>query len=212
MKTIRVLPLWFTTLLLGACVTINIYFPAAAAEKAADRIIEGVWGEKPAGAPSGGEEGQPQSPTPPRDAPSPQSRDERPGVWVAALDWLIPPARAAEPDLNINTPAIRSLRDAMQARHRQLEPHYGSGALGLDRQGLLTVRDPAAVALRQRNEVKQLVDQENQDRNRLYREIAQANGHPEWEARVRATFADRWRVNAHSGWWCQASDGRWYKK
>ena len=28
---------------LGACVTINIYFPAAAAEKAADRIIEEVY-------------------------------------------------------------------------------------------------------------------------------------------------------------------------
>ena len=28
---------------LGGCVTINIYFPAAAAEKAADRIIEEVW-------------------------------------------------------------------------------------------------------------------------------------------------------------------------
>lgn len=28
---------------LCACVTINIYFPAAAAEKAADRIIEEVW-------------------------------------------------------------------------------------------------------------------------------------------------------------------------
>lgn len=27
----------------GACVTINIYFPAAAAEKAADRIIDDVW-------------------------------------------------------------------------------------------------------------------------------------------------------------------------
>lgn len=26
-----------------ACVTINIYFPAAAAEKAADKIIEEVW-------------------------------------------------------------------------------------------------------------------------------------------------------------------------
>ena len=26
-----------------ACVTINIYFPAAAAEKAADRIIDEVW-------------------------------------------------------------------------------------------------------------------------------------------------------------------------
>lgn len=28
---------------LAGCVTINIYFPAAAAEKAADRIIEEVW-------------------------------------------------------------------------------------------------------------------------------------------------------------------------
>ena len=37
---------------LPACVTINIYFPAAAAEKAADKIINDVWqlkngGEKP---------------------------------------------------------------------------------------------------------------------------------------------------------------------
>ncbi len=28
---------------LSACVTINIYFPAAAAQKAADEIIEDVW-------------------------------------------------------------------------------------------------------------------------------------------------------------------------
>ncbi|HTY99280.1 MAG TPA: hypothetical protein VMB75_05570 [Rhodocyclaceae bacterium] len=30
-------------LLLTACVTINIYFPAAAAEKAADKIIDEIW-------------------------------------------------------------------------------------------------------------------------------------------------------------------------
>ncbi|MCZ7565619.1 MAG: hypothetical protein M5U08_19030 [Burkholderiales bacterium] len=44
-------------LVLAGCVTINIYFPAAAAEKAADRIIDEVWqldpkrgdaGERPA--------------------------------------------------------------------------------------------------------------------------------------------------------------------
>lgn len=29
--------------LVAGCVTINIYFPAAAAEKAADRIIDEVW-------------------------------------------------------------------------------------------------------------------------------------------------------------------------
>lgn len=33
--------------LLSACVTINIYFPAAAAEKAADRIIDEVWQLQP---------------------------------------------------------------------------------------------------------------------------------------------------------------------
>ena len=32
---------------LSGCVTINIYFPAAAAEKAADRIIDEVWQLKP---------------------------------------------------------------------------------------------------------------------------------------------------------------------
>lgn len=39
-KLIWLLP---AALALPACVTINIYFPAAAAEKAADKIIEDVW-------------------------------------------------------------------------------------------------------------------------------------------------------------------------
>lgn len=40
-KIWAVLPL--ASIMLGACVTINIYFPAAAAEKAADKIIDEVW-------------------------------------------------------------------------------------------------------------------------------------------------------------------------
>lgn len=36
---------------LAACVTINVYFPAAAAEKAADRIIDEVWQLKDGAAP-----------------------------------------------------------------------------------------------------------------------------------------------------------------
>lgn len=37
------LALVFGVVLLASCVTINIYFPAAAAEKAADKIIDDVW-------------------------------------------------------------------------------------------------------------------------------------------------------------------------
>ena len=39
-------------LMQGACVTINVYFPAAAAEKAADRIIEEVYNLRREGAPA----------------------------------------------------------------------------------------------------------------------------------------------------------------
>jgi len=39
-KMIWLLP---AAILLPACVTINIYFPEAAAEKAADKIIDDVW-------------------------------------------------------------------------------------------------------------------------------------------------------------------------
>ncbi len=46
--------------LLSGCVTINIYFPAAAAEKAADRIIDEVWQlKKDSQAPSPSEGQQP---------------------------------------------------------------------------------------------------------------------------------------------------------
>ncbi|MDO9064544.1 MAG: hypothetical protein Q7U25_04955 [Sulfuricella sp.] len=42
----RTLPMAMAVLLaatVSACVTINIYFPVAAAEKAADKIIDEVW-------------------------------------------------------------------------------------------------------------------------------------------------------------------------
>lgn len=39
----RWLTISLAAVLLPACVTINIYFPAAAAEKAADKIIDEVW-------------------------------------------------------------------------------------------------------------------------------------------------------------------------
>lgn len=43
MKTVLTAGAIAMCLTLSACVTINIYFPAAAAEKAADKIIDEVW-------------------------------------------------------------------------------------------------------------------------------------------------------------------------
>lgn len=44
------LHLLWVAVITTACVTINVYFPAAAAEKAADKIIDDVWQLKQGGA------------------------------------------------------------------------------------------------------------------------------------------------------------------
>lgn len=131
-------------------------------------------------------------------------------VFLLAAVIAAPFAQAAA-DLEINTPAISTIRNSMQARHSQLAPHYASGAVGLTRDGLVTLRDAAAVPLAQRQNVSSLVAAENADRNALYKEIANANGHPEWEAEVRTTFAQRWIQKAQSGWYVQEAGG-WAKK
>lgn len=196
---------WFTgsmttALMLVSCVTINIYFPAAAAEKAADRIIEDVWG--------------PQTTPEEQAEPVEEQQSQRyksQNVAIHILNWLVPPAAAAEVNLNINSPAINAIQSKMKARHNQLKSHYASGAVGLTAKGLITIRDAKAIPLKDRNKVKALVADENKDRNALYAEIARANGHPEWQADIQSTFASRWVQKAAKGWWYN-SGGSWQQK
>jgi uncharacterized protein YdbL (DUF1318 family) len=117
----------------------------------------------------------------------------------------------AAADMEINTPAITALKSSMQARHTQLLPHYNSGAVGLTASGLIEVRDTTAVPLKERGGINSLVASENADRSALYKEIAKANGHPEWEGEVRQTFAGRWIDKAQAGWYYR-SGSDWAKK
>lgn len=192
--------------ILAACVTINVYFPAAAAEKAADRIIGDVIGKSPEAAPA-----TKVPPTSSIDTPVVRLSD----MLVAALDntlqRLVPRAEAAAPDLDISSAAIRQITDAMKARHAQLEKYYDAGAIGYTANGLIDVRDANAIALAERNSVRKSIADENHDRAALYAEIAKANGHPEWEADIRSTFAKRWIANAKAGWYYNDGGG-WKQK
>lgn len=131
---------------------------------------------------------------------------------AAALALSASLAAMAQGNLEINTPAISALKSAMQARHAQLAPHYASGAVGVARDGSIALRDANAVPLAQRQAVGSLVAAENNDRAALYREIARANSHPEWEGEVRNTFAQRWADKAQSGWYVQNASGQWTQK
>ncbi|MBT8446841.1 MAG: YdbL family protein [Gammaproteobacteria bacterium] len=190
-------------LALCACVTVNVYFPAAAAERAADRLIRDIYGEDAGdGAAPAGDEPEARR----IDAVFPAR------LFAATLDYLIAPAAAQQPDIDVSTPAIQKLKSAMASRHRSLAPYYGSGAIGMTGQGTLDLRDAAKVPLKERNQVKRLVNDENADRARLYAEIASANGHPEWERDIRSIFSSRWVGNAPSGWWYQSGSGAWTQK
>lgn len=179
-----------------ACVTINVYFPAAAAEAAAEEFVGKVIGES-------------------RDAPAAESDSPPPGRSPGAmlLDFLVPSAYAQQPDIDIRTPQIQAIQARMQQRfENQLEKHFASGAIGFTNDGLVAVRDASAASLAERAALHPAVADENRDRNAVYREIAVANGHPEWEAQIRAIFARQWIAQARPGWYYQDASGAWQRK
>lgn len=172
-----------------SCVTINIYFPAEEIRGAADRIVDEVYGEK-----------------------------ERPGPPVPVrpdssfiLPWGPPSAYAAQ-DINVSTPEIRAIRADMKTRFDQFHPYLEAGNLGIGTDGMLRIRSVDGLDLKQRAELNRLVAAENQDRQRLYQEIAKANGFPEKVDEVQAIFSRSWRDKASKGWFLEEAGGDWQKK
>jgi len=192
--------------LLAACVTINVYFPAAEAKEAAKQFVEKVIGDQ----------AQPTQPAP--ETPKPEAKS--PG-GMAMLDGFDPlmllgigEARAqSAPDITIKTPAIQAIQARMASRFdSDLRSGFDSGALGFTRDGLVVVRDAGKLALKDRVAVNQAVADDNRDRKALYREAAVANGHPEWESQIRGVFAKQWIAAARAGWWYQDASGGWKQK
>ena len=195
-------------LLLTACVTINVYFPAAEAKEAAKEFGDKVIGDD----------------TPATDAkPAPQTPGGQGGSAslqkpVRQFDWLalvgIGTAYAQESaDISIKTPAIQAIQNRMATRFQtQLAAGFDAGALGLTRDGMVEVRDASKLALKDRVTITQAVADDNRDRKAVYREVAVANGHPEWESQIRGIFAQQWIASAHGGWWYQDAGGSWKQK
>ena len=202
MNKLRLILVLALAVLAVGCVTINVYFPAAAAEKAAQKFIGNVIGEPDAPA------------APASSEPPPQSDKGSGGMSAAVLNLLVPAAQAAEPvDIKISTPELEALRAGMRARFASsLKPLLDSGAIGFTRDGMIAMHDSSEVALSQRNQVQKTIEAENRDRAEVYRRIAQANGHPEWEAQIRETFAREWIEQARSGWFYQDGSGAWKRK
>ena len=192
----------FAAVVLTACVTINVYFPAAEAKEAARQFVEKVIGDE---------------------APPASKQDGNDGGGMAAtgpslrfdplmLIGIAPAYAQGAPDITIKTPAIQAIQARMESRFdASLRAGFDSGALGFTSDGLVVVRDAGKLALKDRVAINQAVADDNRDRKAVYREVAVANGHPEWESQIRSVFARQWIASARGGWWYQ-DGGAWKQK
>jgi uncharacterized protein YdbL (DUF1318 family) len=188
-------------LVIHSCVTINIYFPAAAVEKAADKIVEEVWGED-------GEAGQDTQ----GEQDSPESFLYQIKMFVLSL---VGPeeAYAQEADINVTTPTIRTLKSSIKQRADSIKPYLDGGNVGLGNDGLLVMRSAEGLSLKDKAGIARLMEAENRDREALYREIVKANNFsPDRVDDIKKIFAKSWVKQAKKGWWVQNPDGQWVKR
>lgn len=176
---------------LAACVTVNIYFPAAEVERTADQVVDEVYGIQDG-------ETKPES-----------------GLrtfLAQALSALGPAEAHAADATSVSNAAIRGLKQQIKSNHQQLLPFYQGGNVGITNQGYLEVRSTDGLSVAQVGALKRLVKADNDARAQLYSEVARAlNIDPSQKSRVESIFAQEWQKEAGSGWWVQ-SGGGWTRK
>jgi uncharacterized protein YdbL (DUF1318 family) len=176
---------------IAACVTVNIYFPAAEVKKTADEIVDDVYGE--------------QNDTSPNPGDSSSLR--------RFLALIGPETAYAQKATTVSNAAIRGLKAQIAKRHKKLKRFYAAGVVGITRDGYLTIRDKSGLSLSELGTVRSLVQKDNEARRQLYKEVARAlDLDPSQVSQVEDIFADKWRNKASSGWWIQKDGGSWTKK
>ncbi|MBI4829988.1 MAG: YdbL family protein [Candidatus Lindowbacteria bacterium] len=193
-KTIQVATMMALFLTL-ACVTVNVYFPAAEVQHAADKIVEEVHGKQPS---STAPEGEPKQ-----------------SMFRRVIDGISPfgGVAYAQVDINITTPNVRALRASMKERFDSIRPLYDKGVIGEANDGLVAIRSLEGLDLKGKADANKLVKAENADRENLYKEIAKANElSPDTVPQIKKLFANSWRKNAQKGWWIQKESGEWTRK
>lgn len=163
------------SLLLAACVTINIYFPAEKVESVAGEIVGEVRGKN----------------SEDKEKTEENEKSSLLGKTVLAL-WCSS-ARAQEVTA-VSNPTIRALKAAMKNRYAKMKPYYSQGALHEGDNGYVSLKSTQGLGLRERRDLKNLVDAENGDRKRLYREVAEAlDIDPSQTEKIAEIFAREWQ-------------------
>ena len=143
------------TIYVFACVTINIYFPAEKVESVAGDIVNEIRGGQ------GGEKEE-------------SLKKDKNSLLRETLLAISPSLTWAEEAITVSNPTIRALKEKMKNRYAQLKPYYQKGMLKEGNKGYVTLGNMQGLGLKEKRDLKNLVDSENADRKKLYDEVAKA--------------------------------------
>jgi hypothetical protein len=158
-----------------ACVTINIYFPAEKVESVAGEIVGDIRGNE----------------VKKQEEPLKNDKTSFLRGTILALSCSV---AWAEEATSVSNPTIRALKEQMKGRYAQLKPYYQQGRLVEGDDGYLSEGNSEGLGLKERRDLKNLIDAENKDRSRLYDEVAKALEIDSSQVnRVAEIFAKEWQ-------------------
>ena len=179
-----------------AIITVNIYFPTEAVEKAAEKIINEI---------KSGEDPQ----------KIPEENKQQSQFWENLPNYSIGNSMvyAEDIDLNITTPAIRTIIERMKTRYHEIVRFNDTGVVGENYDGMLAIRDMGGLAGEDIRTVKRVSSAENSDRQMLYNELATANKISLSEVdRIKTIFAKTRREKAKASDCFKDQNGTWSQK
>lgn len=164
-----------SAILIFACVTINIYFPAEKVESVAGEIVEDIRGSQ---------------------TQEEKESDEKEKSFFGDRHFTVSLVTAAwaEDVTAVSNPTIRTLKQQMKERFKMLKPWFDRGVLKEGDDGYVGIAQTGGLGLKEKNEIRKLVDAENSDRRALYRAVAEAlQIDPGQIDRIGRIFAEQWQ-------------------
>ncbi len=197
-KSLKIVSASLFLLILFSCLTINIYFPEAEVQKAAEEIVEEIRKEA--------------EDKKKKDKDSQMIEIEQ-AMSSGGGSFSPVSSLYAQEATEVSTPKVRALKQSLKDRFPKLKPFFEKGNIGEGNDGFVKIRDESGLNLKDKAMLRNLVNDENNDRKNMYAEYARAK---EIDAsqipKIQKIFAEQWIKDANSGWWIQKESGEWAKK
>ncbi len=219
-----------TAILLAACITVNVNFPESAVQRAADNFVQDLYkdttastigdaAQKPTDAPAEKEtakETKKKNKKPTTDsktsAPTTDSTKHT-SLFHFELITSVSAEEAHAQELNMSSKKAQEIKAKMAARVPTIVDQKRKSLIGETFDGNLVVKDDSKLSKDEKKSLKELVEQENKDRNDLYEEIQSTNSISDRkQTRIRRFFGSAFKSNSPSGTWIETEEGKWNKK